>query len=298
MKSRAIQESQGDRLFNVIIYVTLSLFTLSVLYPLIFILSASVSSPESVLSGKVWLWPVDLSLEGYRAVFKHHLIGKSFFNSLFYTAAGTLINVVFTLMAAYPLSRKDFYIRNWIMALFVFTMLFSGGLIPSYLLVKELGLLNTRWALLIPGAIGVWNVIIARTYFRTTLPDELLEAAQMDGCSDFKFIARVVLPLSGPIIAVITLFYAVGHWNSFFNAMLYLKDPNMYPLQLVLREILVQNQVDSSMIVDVEEAMAREGLKELLKYSLIVVSTFPVLIPYPFIQRHFVKGMMIGSLKG
>ncbi|RAV23117.1 carbohydrate ABC transporter permease [Paenibacillus contaminans] len=298
MKSTAIKEPNGDRLFNALIYVTLFLFTVSVLYPLIFILSASISSPESVMSGKVWLWPVDFSLEGYQAVFKHKLIGTSFLNSLFYTGVGTIINVVFTLMAAYPLSRKDFYIRNWIMAIFVFTMLFSGGLIPSYLLVKDLGLLNTRWALLLPGAIGVWNVIIARTYFRTTFPDELLEAAQMDGCSDFKFLWKVVLPLSGPIIAVITLFYAVGHWNSFFNAMLYLKDQNMYPLQLVLREILVQNQVDSSMIVDVEEAMAREGLKELLKYSLIVVSTFPVLIIYPFIQKHFVKGMMIGSLKG
>ncbi|QNK57168.1 carbohydrate ABC transporter permease [Paenibacillus sp. PAMC21692] len=298
MKSTAIKEPSGDRLFNALINVTLFLFTLSVLYPLIFILSASISTPESVMSGKVWLWPVDFSLEGYRAVFKHRLIGISFLNSLFYTGVGTIINVVFTLMAAYPLSRKDFYIRNWIMATFVFTMLFSGGLIPSYLLVKDLGLLNTRWALLLPGAIGVWNVIIARTYFRTTFPDELLEAAQMDGCSDFKFLWKVVLPLSGPIIAVITLFYAVGHWNSFFNAMLYLKDQSMYPLQLVLREILVQNQVDSSMIVDVEEAMAREGLKELLKYSLIVVSTFPVLIIYPFIQKHFVKGMMIGSLKG
>lgn len=298
MKSKAIRESNGDRLFNVLINTTLFLFTVSVLYPLIFIVSASISSPESVMSGKVWLWPVDFSLEGYKAVFKHKLIGTSFLNSLFYTGVGTMINVVFTLMAAYPLSRKDFYIRNWIMALFVFTMLFSGGLIPSYLLVKDLGLLNTRWALLLPGAIGVWNVIIARTYFRTTFPDELLEAAQMDGCSDFKFVWRIVLPLSGPIIAVITLFYAVGHWNSFFNAMLYLKDQSMYPLQLVLREILVQNEVDSSMIVDVEEAMAREGLKELLKYSLIVVSTFPVLIIYPFIQKHFVKGMMIGSLKG
>ncbi|MCQ6558423.1 carbohydrate ABC transporter permease [Paenibacillus mendelii] len=298
MKSKAIKESNGDRLFNIVVNTTLFLFTVSVLYPLVFIVSASISSPESVMSGKVWLWPVDFSLEGYQAVFKHKLIGTSFVNSLFYTGVGTAINVVFTLMAAYPLSRKDFYIRNWIMALLVFTMLFSGGLIPSYLLVKDLGLLNTRWALLLPGAIGVWNVIIARTYFRTTFPDELLEAAQIDGCSDFMFVRRIVLPLSGPIIAVTTLFYAVGHWNSFFNAMLYLKDQSMYPLQLVLREILVQNQVDSSMIVDVEEAMAREGLRELLKYSLIVVSTFPVLIIYPFIQKHFVKGMMIGSLKG
>jgi len=298
MKHGAMRETNGDRLIQIAIYALLSLFAITVLYPLIFILSASISSAEAVMSGKVWLWPVDFSLEGYKAVFKHKLIGTSFVNSLFYTGAGTFISVVFTLMAAYPLSRKDFYIRNWIMALFVFTMLFSGGLIPSYLLVKNLGMLNTRWSLILPGAMGIWNVIIARTYFRVTLPDELLEAAQMDGCSDFKYIWRIVLRLSGPIIAVITLFYAVGHWNSFFNAMLYLKDRSLYPLQLVLREILVQNEVDSSMIADVEEAMAQEGLRELLKYSLIVVSTLPMLVLYPFIQKHFVKGMMIGSLKG
>jgi len=298
MKQRAIKESAGDRTVNAMIYFVLFIFSISVLYPLIFIFSASFSSPEAVLSGKVRLWPVGFSLAGYEAVFKYKLIGTGFVNSLFYTGVGTLINVVFTLMAAYPLSRKDFYIRNWIMALFVFTMLFSGGMIPSYLLVKNLGMLNTVWAMVIPGAIGIWNVIIARTYFRSTLPDELLEAAQMDGCSDFRYIGRIVLPLSGPIVAVITLFYAVAHWNSFFNAMLYLKDQSLYPLQLVLREILVQNQVDSSMIVDVEETMAREGLREQLKYSLIVISMVPMLIVYPFIQKHFVKGMMIGSLKG
>ncbi|TVY11059.1 carbohydrate ABC transporter permease [Paenibacillus cremeus] len=204
-----------------------------------------------------------------------------------------------TVLAAYPLSRKDLFGRNAYMFLFVFTLMFAGGLIPSYLLVKDLGLLNTRWAILLPGALMVWNMmIITRTYFQTTIPDELLEAAQLDGCNDFQFFGRVVLPLSGPILAVITLFYAVGHWNQFFNALLYLKSQQLYPLQLVLRDILIQNSVVASMLMDVEDAAKREGLRELLKYSLIVVATVPVLIVYPFVQRHFVKGMLIGSLKG
>nr|WP_275983901.1 carbohydrate ABC transporter permease [Paenibacillus hamazuiensis] len=285
-------------MFNIVNHVILFIFAITILYPLIYIVSASFSSSAAVVSGRVWLFPVEPSLAGYDAVFKHKLIVSSFLNSLFYMIVGTAINVVFTLMAAYPLSRKDFMPRNAVMALFVFTMMFSGGLIPSYLIVKQLGMIDTRWSLIIPGAIAVWNMIITRTYFQTTIPDELLEAAQMDGCDDWTFLRKIVLPLSGPIIAVIALFYAVGHWNQYFNALLYLKHQELYPLQLVLRDILVQNEVDASMITDVADAAAREGLRELLKYSLIVVSTVPVLIIYPFIQRHFVKGMMIGSLKG
>lgn len=294
----SIKESADDRLFTILNYIILFIFTITILYPLVYIVSASFSSSTAVISGRVWLYPVEPTLAGYEAVFKHRLIMSSFLNSVFYTVVGTTINVLFTLIAAYPLSRKDFMPRNSIMALFVFTMMFSGGLIPSYLVVKELGMIDTRWSLIIPGALGVMNMIIARTYFQTTIPDELLEAAQMDGCSDFTFVRKIVLPLSGPIIAVISLFYAVGHWNQYFNALLYLKHQELYPIQLVLRDILVQNEVDASMITDVADQAARDGLRELLKFSLIVVSTLPVLIIYPFIQRHFVKGMMIGSLKG
>ncbi|KQX48586.1 carbohydrate ABC transporter permease [Paenibacillus sp. Root444D2] len=294
----SIKESADDRLFTILNYIILFIFTITILYPLVYIVSASFSSSTAVISGKVWLYPVEPTLAGYEAVFKHRLIMSSFLNSVFYTVVGTTINVLFTLIAAYPLSRKDFMPRNAIMALFVFTMMFSGGLIPSYLVVKELGMIDTRWSLIIPGALAVMNMIIARTYFQTTIPDELLEAAQMDGCSDFTFVRKIVLPLSGPIIAVISLFYAVGHWNQYFNALLYLKHQELYPIQLVLRDILVQNEVDASMITDVADQAARDGLRELLKFSLIVVSTLPVLIIYPFIQRHFVKGMMIGSLKG
>ncbi|MDD9268399.1 carbohydrate ABC transporter permease [Paenibacillus sp. GCM10023248] len=294
----SMKESADDRLFTVLNYIILFIFTITILYPLVYIVSASFSSSTAVVSGRVWLYPVEPTLAGYEAVFKHRLIMSSFLNSVFYTVVGTIINVLFTLIAAYPLSRKDFMPRNSVMALFVFTMMFSGGLIPSYLVVKELGMIDTRWSLIIPGALSVMNMIIARTYFQTTIPDELLEAAQMDGCSDFTFVRKIVLPLSGPIIAVISLFYAVGHWNQYFNALLYLKHQELYPLQLVLRDILVQNEVDASMITDVADQAARDGLRELLKFSLIVVSTLPVLIIYPFIQRHFVKGMMIGSLKG
>ncbi|TVY03962.1 carbohydrate ABC transporter permease [Paenibacillus cremeus] len=293
-----IREAAGDRIFNVVNYVILSLFFLTVLYPLVYIVSASFSSSDAVISGKVWLWPVDPGLKGYKAVFEYKAIWTGFGNSLFYTVVGTVINVILTLIAAYPLSRKDFVFRNGIMFIFVFTIMFSGGIIPNYLLVKDLGLLDTRWAMILPSALSVFNVIITRTYFQTNIPHEMLEAAQVDGCTDWKFLSRIVLPLSGPIIAVITLFYAVGHWNSYFNALLYLKDRNLYPLQLVLRSILVQNQIDPSMVTNEEDLVARQGLADLLKYSLIVVATVPVLIIYPFVQKHFVKGVMIGSIKG
>jgi multiple sugar transport system permease protein/putative aldouronate transport system permease protein len=293
-----MKEARADRWFTLLNYAVLSIILIVVLYPLVFVVSASFSSSTAVLSGRVWLWPVEPTLEGYRAVFKNAMVVKGFINTMFYTVAGTGINLVFSVMAAYPLSRKDFRGRNGFMLLFVFTMMFSGGLIPSYLLVKDLGMIDTVWAMLLPAALSVWNVIIMRTYFQTTIPDELLEASQLDGCSDLRFLLRIVLPLSGPILAVIALFYAVGHWNQYFNAMIYLKRAELYPLQLVLRDILVQNEVNIDMLGDAKTAAARQGLRELLKYSLIVVTSFPLLVVYPFVQKFFVKGVMIGSLKG
>lgn len=298
MEFSRIKESKGDKFFTFCNNLVLWLVLIVIAYPLIYIVSASFSDSHAVLSGKVWLWPVSPTLLGYETVFKHHLIWTGFSNSIYYTVAGTLINVVMTLLAAYPLSRKDFYGNNAFMFLFVFTFMFSGGLIPTYLLVKDLGLLNTTWAMLLPGALSVWNTIITRTYFQTTIPHEMLEAAQIDGCSDFQFLWKMVIPLSGPIIAVITLFYAVGHWNSYFSALIYLNNPKLFPLQLVLRDILVRNEIDMGMITDVREAAERDALRELLKYSLIVVATVPLLMVYPFVQKYFVKGIMIGSLKG
>jgi multiple sugar transport system permease protein/putative aldouronate transport system permease protein len=288
-----------DRLFNIINSAIVSAFFAVVLGPILFVLAASFSDALAVIQGKVWFWPVDFNVEGYKAVFRHPLILSGFANSFFYVFAGTTVNVVLTVLAAYPLSRKDFIDRHLFMGLFVFTIMFNGGLIPTYLLVKGLGLIDTRAALIFPLAIGAWNVIITRTYFLHTIPDELLEAAQMDGCRDLRFLWTVVLPLSGPIIAVITLFYAVQHWNQFFQALLYLKDQAKFPLQIILREILVENQVASEMTdMDVESLLLRQQLRELLKYSLIIVASAPMLILYPFIQKHFVKGIMIGSLKG
>ncbi|MCS7462067.1 carbohydrate ABC transporter permease [Paenibacillus doosanensis] len=298
MEQTNIKEASADRWFNAVNYIVLMLFLITVLYPLLFIVSASFSSPGAVMSGKVWLWPVEPGLQGYAAVFKHKLIWSSFRNSVFYTVAGTLINVALTVMAAYPLARKDLYGKNAVMLLLVFTTIFSGGLIPSYILVKDLGMLNTVWAMILPSAMSVFNVIIARTYFKTTIPEELLEAAQLDGCNDFKFVWKIVIPLSGPIIAVIMLYSAVGYWNQYFNAMIYLKQPALYPLQLVLREVLIQNEVDTSMLASLEDQAKMEGMRSLLKYSLIVVSSLPLLAVYPFVQKHFVKGVMIGSLKG
>lgn len=298
MEYKFSQQSWGDRLFSIVNYMFLAIMALLVLYPLIYIVSASFSSSNAVISGRVWLWPVEPNLEGYKAIFKNSMITTGFMNSIIYTVAGTSINVILTVLAAYPLSRHDFVGRNYFMFLFVFTMMFTGGLIPTYLLVQDLGLTNTRWAMLLPTALSVWNMIITRTYFQTTLPTEMLEAAHLDGCSDLKFLWKIVIPLSGPILAVITLFYAVSQWNQYFNALIYLKDRDLFPLQIVLREILVQNQVDLNMLTDVEEAAKREGLRELLKYSLIVVSSAPLLLIYPFVQKFFVKGIMIGSLKG
>jgi multiple sugar transport system permease protein/putative aldouronate transport system permease protein len=292
-----IKETRSDRIFTAINYTILSLILVVFLYPLIFIVSSSFSSTEAVLSGKVWLWPVDFSLEGYKAVFNYKSVWTGYGNSLFYTVVGTFINIVMTILAAYPLSRKEFYGRNFFMFLFFFTTLFNGGLIPTYLLIKELGMLDTRWAMIIPGALSVFNVIVTRTYFKTTLPDELHEAAKLDGCNDFKFLTKIVIPLSGPIIAVMALFYAVGHWNGFFNALIYLRDPSLFPLQLILNNILVQNQVDPTLLQDTEVLQKQAGLRELLKYSLIIIASLPVLIIYPFVQKHFVKGVMIGGLK-
>lgn len=298
MENVGLKDNGSDRIFTVVNYAILSVVLITILYPLVYVVSASFSSSQAVISGRVWLYPVELTLDGYAAVFKHPLIWHGFLNSLIYTAVGTLVNVILTILAAYPLSRDDFRGRGMFMLLFVFTMMFNGGLIPTYLIVKDLGLLDSRWAMILPVALTVWNVIITRTYFQTTIPKEILEASQLDGCNDFKFLWHVVLPLSGPIIAVIALFYAVGHWNQYFNALIYLKDNQLYPLQLVLREILVQNEVNLEMLTDVKTAAARQGLRELLKYSLIVVSTVPLLAVYPFVQKHFVKGVMIGSLKG
>jgi multiple sugar transport system permease protein/putative aldouronate transport system permease protein len=288
----------GDRAFSIVCNAILGLVALSVLYPLVYVVSASFSSSQAMIEGKVWLWPVEPTLEGYRAVFRSSQVPRGFINSVYLMCVGTLINVTLTILLAYPLSRKDLYGRNVFMGIITFTMLFSGGLIPSFLLVKSLGMYNTYWALIIPGAVGVYNMVVARTFFQTSIPVDLHEAATIEGCNDFYFLIKVVVPLSAPIIAVLTMFYAVGHWNSYFNAMIYISDPAKKTFQLVLRDILIVNQVNEDLLGDLEQMVRREGLAQILKYSLMVVGCLPMLILYPFIQKHFVKGMMVGAIKG
>ena len=287
----------ADKVYYAISYTIVCLLVLVVLYPMVYVVSASFSTASMVTSGKVWFFPVKPTLFNYSMVLQYRVVYLGYRNTIFYTIFGTLINVVFTIMCAYPLSRKDLDGRGFFTFLFSFTMIFSGGMIPSYILMRNLKLLNTVWAMMLPGAIGVTNMIVVRTFFQTSIPDELLEASKLDGCSDLQYLFRVVLPLSHAVIAVITLFYAVGHWNAYFNAFLYLSKQNLFPLQLFLREILVQNQFSSEMI-DPEAAEAMLGLYEVLKYAIIVMSTAPLMFFYPFAQKHFVRGVMIGSLKG
>lgn len=298
MKFASPGKPKSDDVFNVVNYSVLCLFMLSVLYPLIFVVSSSFSSTEATTAGKVWLWPVEPSLKGYEVVFQEQSVWIGFYNSFFYAIAGTCLTVIVTVLAAYPLSRKHFRGKHVFTQLFIFASLFNGGMIPAYLLIRDLGWLDTRLALIVPGALTIWNVILMRTYFKNNIPEELWESAQLDGCGDWRFLLRIAVPLSGPIIAVIVLYSAVSMWNQFFNAMLYLKSSDLQPLQVVLRNILVRNEVSNIMLSNVQEMTEKSGLRELLKYSLIVVASLPVLVLYPFVQKYFVKGIMVGSLKG
>lgn len=295
---RSIKASRGDLVFSIINYLFLILLSLLVLYPLIYVLSSSFSSPQAVTTGKVWLYPVEPTLVGYKQVFKNPNVLRGYWNSIVLTVLGTSVNIVLTVMLAYPLSVRDFVGRKLITAIVTFTMLFNGGLVPTFIVVNKLHLFNTIWALILPTSISVYNTIIARTYFQSSIPYDLYESATLDGCSDIRYIFTVVLPLSKAILAVLVLYYAVGHWNSYFNALIYLKDSDKYPLQVVLRSIIIEANEDQSNMVDVDQLLVRQGLNNLLKYCLIVVASVPMLILYPFIQKYFVKGVMIGALKG
>lgn len=298
MNTKFKNSSAGDKVFIILVYVLLSAVMLIVLYPLIYIVSASFSDPQAVVSGKVVLWPVDVTLRGYKAVFKNPKILTGFINSFIYMGVGTVVNLIMTMLCAYPLSRKEFTARNKIAALFVFTMYFSGGLMPTYMVVNKLGLINTRWAMIIPSAMSTYNMIIARTYMVNSIPDELYEAAQIDGCSPFKYLLKVIVPLSKPILAVLALYYGIAKWNNYFDAMLYINDASLQPLTIVLREILIQNQIDPTMLTDASAMAKLQGMTELLKYAVIVVASVPVLAIYPFVQKYFVKGVAIGAVKG
>lgn len=291
--------SRGDRVFEVLNAVFLGLIVLLVLYPLIYVVSASFSDAVKVTAGEMLLFPVSPTLDNYMQVFKNEGIMTGYRNSLSIVFLGTAINLVMTTLAAYPLSKKDLWGRNFVMKLITLTMFFSGGLIPHYLLItKSLRLQNTWWSLILPGAISAYNMIIMRTFFSTSIPYELQEAAEIDGCSPLGVLLRIMLPLSLPIIAVLGLYYGVWHWNSYFAALLYINKESLQPLQLFLRKVLIINSSQTMMDMASDEAARQAMRAEVIKYAVIVVSSVPMLLLYPFVQRFFVKGVMIGSVKG
>ncbi|MDI6618424.1 MAG: carbohydrate ABC transporter permease [Clostridiales bacterium] len=296
-----IRETKMDRIFNFVNDFFLIAVLMVVLYPLIYVISASISDPILVNQGKMWLLPKGITFEGFKRVFQYADIWVGYRNTIFYTLIGTMISLFLTFTCAYPLSRKDLPGRNIFMTIYTITMFFSGGLIPTYLLVKRLGFINKIWSMIIPGSFSVWNLIIVKTYFQNSIPKELQEASMIDGCSNMYIFINIILPLSTPIIAVMTLFYGVGYWNAFFNALIYLSNRRLFPLQLILREILIQQEMSAQMMMNGDNmvAMAEQAkLADIIKYAVIIVSTIPVLIIYPFLQKYFVHGIMVGAIKG
>lgn len=295
-----IKESKTDRIFDVCNKLLVWFFIIVISYPLIYIVSASISDPQYVNSGAMWLFPKGITFEGFKRVLQSSEIWLGYRNTIFYTLLGTLINLAVTLPCAYALSRQELIGKKVIMAMLVFTMFFDGGLIPTYLLVRDLSMINTVWAMVIPSAAAMWNIIVTMSFFRVSIPRGLEEAAEIDGASQLRTFFQIVLPLSAPIIAVMALFYGVGHWNQYFGALIYLQDRELFPLQLFLREILVQQQITAELMQQsgTAEALSQHArIADIIKYAVMIVSAAPLLIVYPFLQRFFLKGVMIGSLK-
>ncbi len=297
MRMHLANEAKGDTVFTAVVYSILFVLAAIVLYPLVYVVSASFSSPNALVKGEVFLWPIRPTISSYQAVIRESRLWLGYQNTILYTVVGVSINVALTILGAYPLSRKDLIGRNAIMMLITFTMFFSGGMIPLYIIIKQMKMINTLWAVILPGAISVTNLIIARTFFATSIPYELQESAFVDGCSNLRTLVSIILPLSMPIVAVLLMFYGVAQWNAYFNAMMYLTDSKTYPLQIILREILMTNSIadatDTTMN-SVDQILLFEGMK----YAVVIVASLPVMCLYPFLQRYFVKGAMIGAIKG
>ena len=299
MKQRAKTHlGLSDKVFDTIITVFVTLWLVIVLYPLIYVVSSSFSSGDAVTSGKVLLWPVEFSLTGYELVFKNQKVWIGYGNTIFYTVVMTIINLIYTTLIAYVLSRKDFQGRGFLTTLYLIPMWFGGGMIPKYVLMSNMGLTNSRWGFVIMTGLGVSNMVIMRTYFQSSIPGEMLEAAKVDGITDIGYLLKIALPLAKPVLSVITLYYMVGHWNDYFGPLIYLRDAELQPLQLILNGLLRSAKVDTSMMTDLSAVAKISGAEDVMKYSLIVVSTLPMLILYPFVQKFFDKGVMMGSLKG
>ncbi|GAB3839041.1 carbohydrate ABC transporter permease [Kribbella italica] len=298
-RPRRMKQPAGDRSVLTVNYLVLAFFGIAVLYPLIYVVSASFSSAEAITSGAVKLFPVDANVDAYRTLWQSPAVVQGFLNSLLYSVSGAVLGTALTVLAGYPLSRPDLQGRRTLTVFLLVPAVFSAGIIPTYVVVQQLGMLNTRWAIILPGAMSVFNVIITRTFYQLNIPHELLEASRVDGANDFAFFLRVALPLSKPIIAVNLLFYGIAQWNGWFSALIYLTDQHLFPLQLVLRDILIQNTVEPSQLGSQTAAqlVERQELFNKLKYALIVVGMLPPLLVYPFVQKYFVKGALIGSLK-
>ena len=287
-----------DRVFDAMNFLVLLFIFIVVAYPLIIVISSSFSNPSDLVAGKVFFLPVNPTLMGYKMILTNEQIGTGVMNSVFYTVVGSLVNIVMTVLAAYPLSRKDFRPRTFISLAFAFTMWFSGGLIPTYILIRDLGMYNSRWVMIIPTAMAVWNMVIVRSYFQNNIPESLFESAKIDGCDDKNYLLRIVIPVSKPVLSVITLYYVVGNWNAFFNAYLYLQKSSLQPLQVVLRDILLMSQMEDVMTVSSEGQEIMKEMSTLLKYSLVVVASLPMALLYLATQKYFTKGIMVGSVKG
>lgn len=301
MKTKPVKRCREDVIFDTVIFIILTLILFVVAYPLYWVIISSFSDPTAVSAGKVLLRPIGFTLKGYAEVFKNSQVMRGFFNSIVITFVGVCVNLAVTLPTAYALSRDNFSGKKPITIFYMITMFFGGGMIPTYLVVKNMQLLNTIWALVLPGCLSVYNMIVARTFFKSNISEELYEAGEIDGCTQSRFFFQIALPLSKAIIAIMVLYYGVGHWNSYFSALLYISDQDKYPLQLVLRNILITNQTALSQTATTAAARAalqEQQLIDVMKYSLIIISSVPVLIMYPLVQKHFVKGVMIGSVKG
>ena len=302
MKTKPVKRCREDVIFDTVIFIILTLILFIVAYPLYWVIISSFSDPTAVSAGKVLLRPIGFTLKGYAEVFKNSQVMRGFFNSIVITFVGVCVNLAVTLPTAYALSRDNFSGKKPITVFYMITMFFGGGMIPTYLVVKNMHLLNTIWALVLPGCLSVYNMIVARTFFKSNISEELYEAGEIDGCTQSRFFFQIALPLSKAIIAIMVLYYGVGHWNSYFSALLYISDQDKYPLQLVLRNILITNQTALSQTATTAAARAalqeQQQLIDVMKYSLIIISSVPVLIMYPLVQKHFVKGVMIGSVKG
>lgn len=292
-----LQSSKSDKAFDIVNIIIMIIVCICIAYPLYFVLVASFTDPNIVNEGRLLLYPVKLFTGGYERIFNYPPLWQGYKNTIIYTFVGTLVAIFATVPTAYALSRKDLFGRRIVMFLFTFTMFFNGGIIPLYIIIQKINIYDTIWAMVLPGAVSIYNLIVCRSFFDSSIPDELLEASRLDGCSDFKFFFKIVLPLSSTIIAVMVLFYATSMWNQFMNALMFMADQKKMPLQVIMRNLILINQA-GSMTTDASEMIMRQKLAEQLKYAVIVVSALPLLICYPFLQKYFTKGVMIGAVKG